>query len=595
MKRVTIETIRNSIINAAIFITLMLGIGNILYEYYYRIHVISYISKYFYFFSPETLALHRAISVIAGFVLIFISYRLYKRMTMAWAISICMLSVSMLMHVINYQSLFKPVIIVESIVIIILSFNYKKFKRASNPITIKTSLFLGVIVAFLIFINTCFVIYEINIKPLTLNILGYAVMRTLKMLFLIDFSTLGHLSTRELVFVKTETAINWTGVLATLLFILKPLVYQPFVTAFDKEKVRKLLHKYGGNSLSSIAIEDDKKYYFGHNVEGVISYTTAAGVAVCAGDPVCSDEDMPLLIIEFITHCKQNDFDICFCHTLEKYIPLYNLLGFGKIKCGEEAMFNLDTYNLKGGKTAKIRNAINHASALGITISEYKPLEKRDKLIEQQINDISDEWLRNKNSSELSFMLGTISLDNPMDRRYFAAYDNKKKMLGFIMFSPFAGGKGYLADITRRRNKAPIGVMEKITIESFNKMKLEGVKWGTLGLAPLVNATDEPGVAGKLFEFVYEKLNSFYGFKGLYHYKKKYNPTVWENRYIVYYPKLFTPKIAYSIIRAQNPKGVSDFILVQLKSILMDSEQKGWRGWIHVNEAIDKYYNKNRK
>jgi len=80
------------------------------------------------------------------------------------------------------------------------------------------------------------------------------------MLFLIDFSTLGHLSTRELVFVKTEIAINWTGVLATLFFILKPLVYQPFVTAFDKEKVRKLLHKYGENSLSYIAIEDDKKY-----------------------------------------------------------------------------------------------------------------------------------------------------------------------------------------------------------------------------------------------------------------------------------------------------------------------------------------------
>jgi len=42
-------------------------------------------------------------------------------------------------------------------------------------------------------------------------------------------------------------------------------------------------------------------------------------------------------------------------------------------------------------------------------------------------------------------------------------------------------------------------------------------------------------------------------------------------------------------------KVVSDFILVQLKSILMDSEQIGWRGWKYVNEAIDKYCNKNKK
>ena len=595
MKRVSTETIRNSIINTAVFLTLMLGIENILYEYYYKIYVISYISKYFYFFNPETLVLHRTISVITGFVLIFTSYRLYKRMKMAWVISICMLSVSMLMHVINFHSLFRPVIIVEFVVIIILIFNYKYFKRESDPISLKNSIFIGVIVVFLIIMNTCFVVYEVNIRPLTVNILSYAVLRTFRMLFLIDFSTLSHLSMKELVFVKTEIAINWTGVLVALFFILKPFVYQPFVTAFDKERVRKLLYKYGENSLSYIAIEDDKRYYFGHNVEGVIAYTIAAGVAVCAGDPVCSDKDMPLFIAEFIIHCKENNLNICFCHTLEKHIPLYSLLGFGKTKCGEEAMFDLETYNLSGGKVAKIRNAINHASALKITISEYKPLEKRDKFIEQQINDVSDEWLKDKNSSELSFMLGTISLDNPMDKRYFAAYNNEKEMLGFIVFSPFAGGQGYLADITRRRNNAPIGVMEKITIEAFNKMKLEGVKWGTLGLAPLVNTTDEGGATGKLFKFVYEELNSFYGFKGLYHYKKKYSPTAWENRYIVYYPKLFTPKIAYSIIKAQNPKGVSDFLLVQLKSILMDSDHIVWKGWAYVNAAIDKQYNKNKK
>ena len=92
-------------------------------------------------------------------------------------------------------------------------------------------------------------------------------------------------------------------------------------------------------------------------------------------------------------------------------LPLYTFLGFGITKCGEEAMFDLETYSLLGGKTAKIRNAINHATSLEITISEYKPLEKREKLIEQQIKDVSDEWLKNKNSSELSFMFSDKTLN----------------------------------------------------------------------------------------------------------------------------------------------------------------------------------------
>ena len=557
----------NVIINIAIFLTILLGFEKILYVYFGKIGFIQYVGEYFYFFSNETLILHKTISVIIGFILIFISYRLYKRMRMAWIISISMLSISVLINILKFHSMFRFIIVIEFIVLLILLLNSDNFKRASDPISLRNAVFLGLIVIFLIAVNTCFVIYELNIKHLSVNQLVDAIIRTLNVLFLIDSSALGDLSKKEIVFVRTEIAINWSGIIAAFFLILKPLIYQPIVTALDKEKVEKLLREYGDNPNSYIFIEDDKKYYFGKNIEGVIAYVATAGVAVCAGDPVCSDENMPFLITEFMTFCKQNDLDICFCQTLEKHIPLYTQLGFGNTKYGEEAMFELQTYNLAGGKAAKIRNAINHASALGVTVSEYKPLEKRDKLIEQQMNDVSKEWLENKKSSELSFMIGTISLDNPMDRRYFIAFDNENKLLGFIVFSPFVGGKGYLADISRRKINAPIGTMEKITIEAFMKMKSEGVEWGTLGLAPLVNVAEDGGVAGKLFEFVYEKLNSFYGFKGLYHYKKKYGPTKWENRYIVYYPKLFSPKIAYSIIKVQNPKGVGDFLLVQLKSI----------------------------
>lgn len=95
-----------------------------------------------------------------------------------------------------------------------------------------------------------------------------------------------------------------------LIFILKPLVYQPIVTDFDREKVRKLPEEYGYNPVSYVSIENDKKYYFGKDVEGVIAYIVESRVAVCVGDPVCSDENLPLLIMEFMTYCRQNDLDI---------------------------------------------------------------------------------------------------------------------------------------------------------------------------------------------------------------------------------------------------------------------------------------------
>lgn len=89
-----------------------------------------------------------------------------------------------------------------------------------------------------------------------------------------------------------------------------------------------------------------------------------------------------------------------------------------------------------------------------------------------------------------------------------------------------------------------------------------------MGLIPLVNVRED-NVRAKLttilFEFIYENLNNVYGFKPLHHAKEKYAPTHWQPRYLAYYPKLFTPQVAYAIVKVQNPKGIRDYILPMLK------------------------------
>lgn len=343
---------------------------------------------------------------------------------------------------------------------------------------------------------------------------------------------------------------------------------QKIVSNEDRTKVREYLKKYGYNSISYLALEKDKEYFFSENIEGAVAYVISSGVAVCSGDPICDEDDFIQLLSEFISYCKENELRICFCQTSSKFMNEFNKLGFGFIKYGEEAMFDLETYTTSGKKAAKIRQAINNANRLGVEVFEYKPLKNKDIIIEKEILEVSNEWLSFKKSGELSFMLGTISLDKPMDRRYFIAVDTDKKILGFVVFVPFLDGKGYYADVTRRRKDAPIGVMEKIMINAFNEMKVEGVKWGSLGVAPLANVREDKQkiqITSFVLEFIYKNINNFYGFKSLHQYKKKYGPTMWESRFLVYYPKIFTPKIAYSIIKAKNPGGVKDLLINQIK------------------------------
>ena len=150
-----------------------------------------------------------------------------------------------------------------------------------------------------------------------------------------------------------------------------------------------------------------------------------------------------------------------------------------------------------------------------------------------------------------------------MDKRYFYAVDAGGEVKGFHVFCPFACGEGYMADITRRTHDAPSGITEKINYEAFCTFKAEGCRYASLGLAPLANLCQDDRSANsieKLMNFVYEHLNSCYGFKNLYQTKASYSPTEWIPGYYAFLPKFPVPSMMYAIVRIQNRKGVLDFV-----------------------------------
>ena len=200
-----------------------------------------------------------------------------------------------------------------------------------------------------------------------------------------------------------------------------------------------------------------------------------------------------------------------------------------------------------------MRMNINHATKAGVTVSEYRPLEKRDPEIEHAFDRVTDEWLEQKKSSLLSFTMGTAGLENPMDKRYFYAKNAEGTIVAFIAFVPFLGKDGYMADVTRHGSNAPGGVMETIIYEAFQTFRSEGVHYGSLGVAPLAGLDDEKAESvEKLLRFVYDHLNECYGFKDLYRAKEKYSPTEWIPAYYIYLPKFPSPDMFYAVVKIQN-------------------------------------------
>ena len=334
------------------------------------------------------------------------------------------------------------------------------------------------------------------------------------------------------------------------------------------EKLQEMVKKYGQSSCSYLALEEDKKIYFGKKVEGLVAYGQVGCVCVVCGDPICAPEDFTTLLEEFQDFYQKKRCRCIFMDAGQNHLDDYQNQGLSFVKSGEEALFELKEYSLSGSQKKKLRNQLKYATKAQLKVHEYKPQAGRDMEIEAGIKAVSSDWVQTKKSSQLGFTIGDVGLEMPLDRRYFYARDQAGQIVAFNVFLPFARMNGYVADVTRRLSTAPRGVTELLTYEGFMTFKEEGFRWGSLGPTPLVNLREEGhklSLTLKFLELVYEKGNAFFGFKDLHRAKRKYSPTDWVPRYLVFSTKMLTPSLAYAMIKVQNPGGLKDYIRVSLK------------------------------
>ena len=498
----------------------------------------------------------RAFSV----VLFILTFQLKKRKRAAWNIAVILLFLSFLRGLTSLSApLYLPFHIAEAVLFLLLLYFRKDFCCPSDRRSLgKCLLFLGLSLVGVV-VNAG-ISYHFSVKPLgetTIASLGDSFLQGTAMIFgmgnPLDVSRGTH------VFELVMFWFSWGCILASILYAVRPWLMRPASHASDLQHARTLLNLYSQNPSAYLTLEDDKFLYFGQKVDGVIPYGVVGSTIMVNGDPICADDDFPALLAEFKEFCQRSTHNLFFISVTDHFLEEYKRQGFGWVKNGEEARFHLSNYEISGKKGAKMRMNINHARKAGVVVHEYRPLENRDLEIEANLDRITNEWLQQKKSSMLTFVMGTVGLDNPMDKRYFYATNADGKIVAFIVFVPFLGKNGYMADVTRHGTDAPSGVMETIIYDAFQVFKEEGIEYGSLGVAPLAGLeNDSSNPVEKLLRFAYDHLNDCYGFRDLYRAKEKYSPTEWVPSYYVYLPKILTPDMFYALVTIQNPHQIQE-------------------------------------
>ena len=350
----------------------------------------------------------------------------------------------------------------------------------------------------------------------------------------------------------------------------------------SKAKLNSWVRRYGTSSNSYVLLEGPKSYFTSPEIDGFLAYQLCGGIALIAGDPVCSRDQARQLIHEFVVAMMR---PVGAYQVSPLMLEAFREEGFDDLQIGKEAVFDLNQFTLAGGKMELVRAATNKARRAGLVVSEHHPFTEDAARVNEELRQISDEWLQGKGNHELGFVLGSVGLEQPSAKRYFIARSNggAGRIEGFIVCEPIYGHAGYYLDVTRRRSDATRGAMELLTTEILRLLHVEGFQMASMGLAPLA-LLDDPDLADhpfltRLMRFIYQRVNVSYDFKLLYRYKAKYHPHAWEPRYFCFNQTRISIGMLYAIVQVRNA--------ITVKRLLgQGGFQQKARTWRHAASII---------
>jgi phosphatidylglycerol lysyltransferase len=292
---------------------------------------------------------------------------------------------------------------------------------------------------------------------------------------------------------------------------------------------------------ANLALLGDKHFLLNDKNNAFLMYGIEGRSWISMGDPVGPEDEWGELLWKFRELCSYHDGWSVFYQIENAHLDLYLDIGMTFLKLGEEARVDLKEFSLEGPVNRELRYALNKIQKQGYTF-DIIPQQQTGEIIDK-LQDISDLWLKEKNTREKSFSLGSFSKEYISNFPIAVARKNND-ITAFANIWATGQKEELSLDLMRHLPDCPNGIMDYLFVETMLWGKQQGYECFNLGMAPLSGLTDNTlaPLWHKFGTFVFRHGEHFYNFNGLRHYKQKFNP-VWQPRYLACPRGLMLPRI----------------------------------------------------
>ena len=303
----------------------------------------------------------------------------------------------------------------------------------------------------------------------------------------------------------------------------------------DLDRVEALLEAYGGDMDAGLIFLRDKDLYW-YQVDGedmcALQLRTAGDKVIVMGGPMGNVEYMDDCVSAFIRDADELGYDVVFYEVSRELIMKLHDYGFHFMKFGENAVVDLEGFNLEGKSKKAFRNVLNKFEKENMAFDVLRP--PYDEKTMAAFKAISDKWLEGR--GERGFSLGFFDEDYLNRGPMAVVKDEGGDILAFANLMPvFKEGWATIDLMRYDPEEAPAGTMDFMFLNLFLHFKEEGMKFFDLGMAPLANVgiNEQSFLREKLAYFVFKFGSSVYSFEGLRSYKSKFTED-WEPKYTGY-------------------------------------------------------------
>lgn len=285
------------------------------------------------------------------------------------------------------------------------------------------------------------------------------------------------------------------------------------------------------SAQAHLALMGDKHLLFSPGDKAFLMYGIEGRSWVGMGDPVGQDDDARReLVWSFIEQCERAGGWPVFYQVSPADLDFYLEVGMNLLKIGEEARVRLADFNLDGKSKKTLRGTLNKLEREGLRL-EVIPAESVPPLM-PRLGEISDAWLADKRAREKRFSLGAFD-PAYLSRTPMALVWQGEHLLAFANLFLTGNKEEASLDLMRFARESPPGSMDFLFIELMRWARREGYRWFNLGMAPMAGMTNRRLAPwwNRFGALVFGRGERFYNFRGLKHYKDKFDPE-WEPRYM---------------------------------------------------------------